>query len=93
MATIGVTRGFGDHDLRVFDSSIHVKPFLSCVPEVSVTTIWSDSEDLDPPGVDDVLIMATDGLWDVCTNDTAARVVEEALNHHDAAANERYGGW
>lgn len=34
MATIGVTRGLGDHDLYVFDSNIWIKPFLSCKPEV-----------------------------------------------------------
>lgn len=37
MATIGVTRGLGDHDLKVYNSNIYIKPFLSCVPEVSVT--------------------------------------------------------
>lgn len=36
MATIGVTRGLGDHDLKVYSSNIYIKPFLSCVPEVSV---------------------------------------------------------
>lgn len=36
MATIGVTRGLGDHDLKVYNSNIHIKPFLSCCPEVSV---------------------------------------------------------
>lgn len=35
MATIGVTRGLGDHDLKVYNSNIYIKPFLSCVPEVS----------------------------------------------------------
>lgn len=35
MATIGVTRGLGDHDLKVYSSNIYIKPFLSCVPEVS----------------------------------------------------------
>ena len=34
MATIGVTRGLGDHDLKVHDSSIYIKPFLSAAPEV-----------------------------------------------------------
>lgn len=34
MATIGVTRGLGDHDLKVYNSNIYIKPFLSCVPEV-----------------------------------------------------------
>lgn len=34
MATIGVTRGFGDHDLKVHGTGICIKPFLSCSPEV-----------------------------------------------------------
>lgn len=34
MATIGVTRGLGDHDLKVHDSNIYIKPFLSSSPEV-----------------------------------------------------------
>lgn len=34
LATIGVTRGLGDHDLKVHDSNIFIKPFLSCCPEV-----------------------------------------------------------
>lgn len=36
MATIGVTRGFGDHDLKVYNSNIYIKPFLSSVPGVSI---------------------------------------------------------
>ena len=39
MATIGVTRGLGDHDLKVYNSNIYIKPFLSCVPEVSVRSV------------------------------------------------------
>lgn len=35
MATIGVTRGLGDHELKVYNSNIYIKPFLSCAPEVS----------------------------------------------------------
>lgn len=34
MNTIGVTRGFGDHDLRAINSKIPIKPFLSAHPEV-----------------------------------------------------------
>lgn len=34
LATIGVTRGFGDHDLRAPNSNILIKPFLSSQPEV-----------------------------------------------------------
>lgn len=35
MATIGVTRGLGDHNLKVCSSTLSIKPFLSCFPEVS----------------------------------------------------------
>lgn len=36
LATIGVTRGFGDHDLRAQsqNGTIYIKPFLSPQPEV-----------------------------------------------------------
>lgn len=34
MATIGVTRGFGDHDLKVHGTDVSIKPFLSSCPEV-----------------------------------------------------------
>lgn len=39
MATIGVTRGLGDHDLKVYNSNIYIKPFLSCLPEVGGTNL------------------------------------------------------
>lgn len=34
LATIGVTRGFGDHDLKAQCSSLPIKPFLTPEPEV-----------------------------------------------------------
>lgn len=34
LGTIGVTRGFGDHDLRALGSGLLIKPFLSCHPEI-----------------------------------------------------------
>lgn len=37
LATIGVTRGFGDHDLKAQCSSIPIKPFLTPEPEVLAT--------------------------------------------------------
>ena len=36
-ATIGVTRGFGDHDLKAQNTSVNIKPFLSSQPEVRLT--------------------------------------------------------
>lgn len=39
MATIGVTRGLGDHNLKVCSSTLPIKPFLSCFPEVSTPSL------------------------------------------------------
>lgn len=41
LATIGVTRGLGDHNLKVHDSNIYIKPFLSCCPEVGSALCFS----------------------------------------------------
>ncbi|KAK3588227.1 hypothetical protein CHS0354_017736 [Potamilus streckersoni] len=57
LGTIGVTRGFGDHDLKVK------------VLDLSVTT-WTE---------DDVLVMGTDGLWDVLDNSFVADSVRQSL--------------
>lgn len=35
LATIGVTRGFGDHNLKAQSSSVDIKPFLTPEPEAS----------------------------------------------------------
>uniref|UniRef100_A0A8C8SFK6 Protein phosphatase, Mg2+/Mn2+ dependent 1J n=1 Tax=Pelusios castaneus TaxID=367368 RepID=A0A8C8SFK6_9SAUR len=74
MATIGVTRGLGDHDLKVYNSNIHIKPFLSCVPEVRVYDLTQYEH-----CPDDVLVLGTDGLWDVTSDREVADVVMEAL--------------
>ncbi|MCJ8729481.1 hypothetical protein PDJAM_G00106670 [Pangasius djambal] len=75
MATIGVTRGLGDHDLKVYNSNIHIKPFLSCCPEVKVYNISEHKH-----GPDDVLIMGTDGLWDVTSDREVADAVTKFLS-------------
>ncbi|XP_043218999.1 protein phosphatase 1H-like isoform X2 [Amphibalanus amphitrite] len=73
-ATIGVTRGFGDHDLKAQNTNVNIKPFLSSQPQVLVV-------DLEEEAVteSDVLVMATDGLWDVISNERAAELVEQSL--------------
>ncbi|XP_037067977.1 protein phosphatase 1H-like isoform X1 [Pollicipes pollicipes] len=78
-ATIGVTRGFGDHDLKAQNTNVLIKPFLSSQPEVLVI-------DLEKEAVTeyDVLVMATDGLWDVVSNGRAAQLVDQALRHYPA---------
>ncbi|XP_078465548.1 protein phosphatase 1H-like [Lampetra planeri] len=85
LATIGVTRGLGDHDLRVYDSNQHIKPFLSCSPEVCV---YEMSQRSHTPN--DVLVMATDGLWDVLSNETVSDAVLGFLANCDPADANRY---
>uniref|UniRef100_A0A3P8WCB1 Protein phosphatase, Mg2+/Mn2+ dependent, 1J n=1 Tax=Cynoglossus semilaevis TaxID=244447 RepID=A0A3P8WCB1_CYNSE len=85
MATIGVTRGLGDHDLKVYNSNIYIKPFLSCVPEVKVYNL-----DEHKHGPDDVLVMGTDGLWDVTTDSEVADAVSTYLSSSDPSDPMRY---
>ncbi|XP_024592666.1 protein phosphatase 1H isoform X2 [Neophocaena asiaeorientalis asiaeorientalis] len=85
MATIGVTRGLGDHDLKVHDSNIYIKPFLSSAPEVRVYDLSGYEH-----GADDVLILATDGLWDVLSNEEVAEAVTQFLPNCDPDDPHRY---
>uniref|UniRef100_A0A8D0HDC8 Protein phosphatase, Mg2+/Mn2+ dependent 1H n=1 Tax=Sphenodon punctatus TaxID=8508 RepID=A0A8D0HDC8_SPHPU len=85
MATIGVTRGLGDHDLKVHDSNIYIKPFLSSSPEVRVYDLQQYEH-----GPDDVLILATDGLWDVLLNEEVAEAVTNFLPNCDPDDPHRY---
>ncbi|GCB79122.1 hypothetical protein scyTo_0016915 [Scyliorhinus torazame] len=76
MATIGVTRGLGDHNLKVYCSNIHIKPFLSCIPEVKVYDVAKYEH-----GVDDVIVLGTDGLWDVVSDREVADAVIRILSN------------
>lgn len=49
----------------------YLKPYVSCEPEVMIT---------DRTAEDDCLILASDGLWDVVSNDTACGVALMCLN-------------
>lgn len=85
MGTIGVTRGFGDHDLRALCTGISIKPFLSPHPEVNsrdLTKIVSISGENNEDGEYGVLVMATDGLWDVLDTDTVSKTVFHTLNKY-----------
>ncbi|GAB1597884.1 protein phosphatase 1H isoform X1 [Argonauta hians] len=75
MGTIRVSRGFGDHDLYVMSSNIHIKPFLSCVPEVRVYDL-NDSEISD----NDILLMGSDGFWDFVSNEEAAEYIRKRMS-------------
>lgn len=85
LATIGVTRGFGDHDLKAQSSSVDIKPFLTAEPEVRVFDV--SSEELTES---DVLVMGTDGLWDVLSNEKVCEIVQKSLDHFPANDVQRY---
>ncbi|XP_050314437.1 protein phosphatase 1H [Anthonomus grandis grandis] len=72
MGTIGVTRGFGDHDLTAVYQKLPIKPFLSSHPEVQVHKLNATDES-------EVLVMGTDGLWDVTDGSKAAEIVSKSL--------------
>ncbi|XP_045688511.1 protein phosphatase 1M isoform X2 [Phyllostomus hastatus] len=74
LGTLAVSRGLGDHQLRVLDTNIQLKPFLLSVPQVTVLDM--DQLELQE---EDVVVMATDGLWDVLSNEQVARIVRSFL--------------
>ena len=86
LATIGVTRGFGDHDLKAQSQNgfVYIKPFLTPQPEVRVLDI--ENEDVSDM---DCLVMATDGLWDVMPNEKVAEIVYNSLKVYDDADEVR----
>lgn len=85
MGTIGVTRGFGDHDLRALGSGMLIKPFLSAQPDVNfrdltkVSVIPGESNE---DGEYGILVMATDGLWDVTDINDVAHTVFKTLKKY-----------
>ncbi|KAI7811637.1 protein phosphatase 1H isoform X1 [Triplophysa rosa] len=85
LATIGISRGLGDHDLKVHDSDISIKPFLSCSPEVKVYDLSQCER-----GADDVMVLATDGLWDVLSNEEVAEAITGFLGNCDPDDQHRY---
>ena len=76
MATIGTTRGFGDHDLEA-PGGQWIKPFLTPVPEVRIADLsaYAYKEN-------DILIVASDGLWERITNEEAQEIVLESYQTH-----------
>lgn len=74
MATIGTTRGFGDHDLEA-PGGQWIKPFLTPIPEVRVFDLSADNF-----ATNDILIVASDGLWERLTNEEAQECVRKAFD-------------
>lgn len=72
MATIGTTRGFGDHDLEA-PGGQWIKPFLTPVPEVRIADLSTHAYK-----ENDILIVASDGLWERITNEEAQEIVRES---------------
>ncbi|KAF7487118.1 Hypothetical predicted protein [Marmota monax] len=85
MATIGVTRGLGDHNLKVCSSTLPIKPFLSCFPEVRVYDLTQYEH-----CPDDVLVLGTDGLWDVTNDCEVAATVDRVLSAYEPNDPSRY---
>ncbi|CAB4056074.1 MSI [Lepeophtheirus salmonis] len=56
LATVGVTRSIGDHQLFAKCSHVPLKEFLIPEPDVTITDLRNNLG---------ILIMSTDGLWDV----------------------------
>lgn len=65
----------------------YLKPYVSCEPEVTITDRTED----------DCLILASDGLWDVVSNETACSVAHMCLrggqkgrgSHEDPAISDK----
>lgn len=74
LGTLAVSRGLGDHQLRVLDTDIQLKPFLLSIPQVTVLDVHQLAVQ-----EEDVVVMATDGLWDVLSNEQVALLVRSFL--------------
>uniref|UniRef100_A0A8C8RLM3 Protein phosphatase, Mg2+/Mn2+ dependent 1M n=1 Tax=Pelusios castaneus TaxID=367368 RepID=A0A8C8RLM3_9SAUR len=77
LGTLAVSRGLGDHQLKVIETDVKVKPFLSCIPQVKVFDF-----PLHDIKEDDALVMATDGLWDIMPNEEVAQIVRSFLDEN-----------
>ncbi|CAB3406455.1 unnamed protein product [Caenorhabditis bovis] len=86
LSTIGVTRGLGDQTLKTAVDKLPIKPFLSAVPEISVFNL----RELDSINYRDVIILASDGFWDVMTNEDASLIVRSSLGVSDFSDPNRY---
>ncbi|KAK3932594.1 Protein phosphatase 1H [Frankliniella fusca] len=87
LATIGVTRGLGDHELRSIIHNTPIKPFLSSQAEIKIYNIEAHNIN-----ESDVLVMGTDGLWDVTSNERTAEIVQHSLHNFPFGdkANAKY---
>ena len=84
LSTIGTTRGLGDHDLTC-QSGMYIKPFMTSGPEV---IIYKLTEREHSP--DDVIVLASDGLWECLSNWDAVETVSAALAQDEVGDPLRY---
>jgi len=64
--------------LIVLPGDNYLKPYVSCEPEVTITDRMAE---------DECLILASDGLWDVVSNETACGVARMCLKGKGPAAS------
>lgn len=84
--TIGTTRGFGDHDLEVpYLDGMKIKPFMSASPEVLVYDLQDKTFD-----ENDLLVLATDGLWERMSNERVGEVIKSTLSQQQSDESRRY---
>ncbi|KAJ0396258.1 hypothetical protein ATCC90586_006408 [Pythium insidiosum] len=73
---LAVSRSLGDHPLKVNLPVTCSAPLVSVVPDIQV---------LDISGVDDVLVFATDGLWDRVSDEDAIDIVRARFDDYRQA--------
>ena len=66
-------------------SNIPIKPFLSPQPEVLVLDL-----EREPVTENDVLVLGTDGLWDIAPNEQVAEIVQKCLDNYPISDEARY---
>jgi len=84
--TIGVTRGFGDHDIEyLYLPGLKIRPFMLPDPEVKVYELSSKEFN-----ENDVLVMGSDGLWEQFKNLDVVEVLKEKFFQQPASEPRRY---
>jgi protein phosphatase 1H len=64
---------------------VRIKPFLSSQPQVRIIDLKATIF-----GEDDVIVMGTDGLWDVTANDTVASIVFNTVDQYPSTVPQRF---
>ena len=82
MLTMGVARSLGDYDLIHRASLVNMKDFLTPQPEIQVYKAYKHKF-----SQEDVLVMATDGMWDVVTNTEVQRELMAAAESRPDGLN------